>query len=731
MTGSMIASAIPFAASAAATNPLGLKMTSAKTEFTMDEIRNGASATVYIDPTGSVSASQHVGSVEFKLKSSAWGKVDPVDLYLSNPNILETDKGSEPKKAYNATGTMVISKWEGTKPSKPGYTLQDFANVDTFPGTYSDQYCPAVVAISDSGKGFMRTGSEGEHFAQFTVNFPRDLAAGDYTINFVDAKSMICTDGEFGSNNSENVSSPTATGITFKVGVAASTTTRNPEDEPDRIYDGDCTITVKEVEGAVGDEVDVPVYFDFGSNVNLKYITGIGFKVNYDKSKLELVDMSDDAGFISDGAFNSDTGTGVFMYTFSTENIEIDPSKPIGYFTFKIKEGASGRIPVTLSNHLHDGWTVQVIHKQNKGEDTTYLKPTIVNGAVTVKEKEVSTTPTTIATTTEPVVVTSIQPVTSIVPVESIVPVTSYVPTVSYDVKESIVTNIVPVESIVPVTSFVPTVSYDVKESIVTNIVPVESIVPVETIVPVTSFVPTVSYDVKESIVPVTSYVPVETMVVVTSIDPVKETVIVVSEVTVIITTTTTEPIATEPVQTSVSFSIPGGGADVEDDDSQWYYADETTWHLEGVKVFVDGVELTEYNPEDLIVTLEGKEATPANVYNGKDFNYTLTIQFMGAEDTFNAKIGKRGDANTDHNVNVRDAAAIAKDLANLYKLKKSSFTKWAMFLANSDAGKNGKAEYAPYDVNVRDAAVIAKYLANTKKYPTATLLDWILGKVK
>jgi hypothetical protein len=222
-------------------------------------------------------------------------------------------------------------------------------------------------------------------------------------------------------------------------------------------------------------------------------------------------------------------------------------------------------------------------------------------------------------------------------------------------------------------------------------------------------------------------------LVVVTSLDPVTQVSISYIEVTAA-TTSTTPVTSTTPAETSISFSIPGGGADVNDDDSQWYFADETAWHLQDVKVFVDGEELTDFDPAELVVTLDGAEVTPAGVYDGKNFDYTLTIGFRDAEDTFNAKIGKRGDATTDHSVNVRDCAAIAKDLANLYSTKKSSFSKWAMFLANSDGvknAKNGKPEYAPYDVNVRDAAVVAKYLANAKKYPDGTLLDWITGKLK
>ena len=409
MTSSMVLSAVPSTtASAAAANPLGLQLTSEKTSFSLDEIKAGQSATVYVDATGPISESDKVGSVEFKLKSSAWGKVDPVDLYLCDPNVLETSKGSQPKKAYNATGTMVISKWEGTKPSKVGYALQDYSAVDSFPGSYSDDYCPSVILISDSTKGFLRTGSEGQHIAQFNVNFPKDLAEGTYTISFEDAKSMICVDGEFGSNNSEMAASPAAKAITFTIGSGQGPATSEPSittpvptpgsevvisenpviKDSDKKYDADATLKGGIVKAKAGEKVDVPVYLELGANADPKYITGIGFKVEYDKSALELADMSDGEGFVSDGGFNADAGTGVFLYTFTTEDIQIDPTKPIGTLTFNVKSGvADGTYRVHLTNHLNgDSSAVQIIHTQRAREDATYFVPHVTDGAVVVGE---------------------------------------------------------------------------------------------------------------------------------------------------------------------------------------------------------------------------------------------------------------------------------------------------------------------------------------------------------
>lgn len=690
MAGTMIASALPFTASAA-TNPLGLQLTSEKTAYTMDEIRAGASATVYVDPTGTITESDHVGSVEFKLKSDAWGKVEPIDLTLCDPNGLETKKGGNIKRNHTVdnTASMVISKWEGTKPSKAGYTVQDYAAVGVT--EYSPDYMPAVLMMSNSENGFFRTGTDTQHIAQFKVNFPTNLAAGKYTISFEDAKSMICPDGEFGSNTAESVATPVTKSITFEIGAAASvtpaaTTTQDPDWQPTRVYDGSCKLSIaKKVKGEPGDTVDVPFYLELGNDVDPKYITGIAFTCVFDKSQLELVDIYDaEESGLTDGAFNASTETGNYLYSYSTANIEVDPKYPICVYSFKIKDGATGELPITVTNHLgYKNSPIQVIHKQNRGEETTYLQPTIEDGSILIGSD--ATTPVVTTTETKPAeVISSIVTQTSIVPVESIVTVTSYVP----------------VESIVPVTSYVPV----------------------------------------ESIVPVTSYVPVESVSVVTSIDPVVQTsyivsisevpVVSVSEkiVTVLVTTTSVSESDTTPAVTSISFSIPA----INDGDSQWYYADETDWHLGDVHVFIDGEEVTDYDAEELMVTLEGAEATPASVYNGKDFDYTLTISFMGAEDTFQAKIGQRGDANCDQKVDVRDAAAIAKDLANLYKTKKTKLTAengFGIFLANSDQGIQNPVKtpaYEPYDLNVRDAAVIAKYLANKKANPNKILKDYV-----
>ncbi|MGN1481970.1 hypothetical protein, partial [Porcipelethomonas sp.] len=81
-----------------------------------------------------------------------------------------------------------------------------------------------------------------------------------------------------------------------------------------------------------------------------------------------------------------------------------------------------------------------------------------------------------------------------------------------------------------------------------------------------------------------------------------------------------------------------------------------------------------------------------------------------------------------------RDAAAIAKDLAQLYGSKKTTLTgkegEFALFLANVDESvvKEGKETdwYGKRDLSTRDAATIAKYLAQKFSNPELKLVDLV-----
>jgi hypothetical protein len=398
MAGSMIVGAIPFTASADAVNPLGYQLTTDKTTFTTDELAGGKTVTVYVDPVGTVTEADKVGSVEFKIKSDAWGKVDPVDLILSDDNAIGTGYGNHLKadKPYNQAGSMVVSKWDGgDKPTKAGYGIQDYSSVSTFTG-YSDDYCPAVLIMSDSSCGFMRTdASYGKHIAEFHVKLPADLAAGSYNLSITDAKSMIVVDGKFGSDNSVLVNAPTAKGLTFTVTGSSSESgnTDTPiEGDPlegKRIYDGDAYITIGEEKAAVGDTINVPVYLKLDEKIKDQFITGIAFKTIYDNTALELVRIVEpDESGLSEGGFNQNPKTGVFLYNFTVADITVDSTKPICYLQFKVKDGAKdGSYAIDVINHLFGATAkLQIVHTQQPLQDATYLTPHVTKGAVIVGE---------------------------------------------------------------------------------------------------------------------------------------------------------------------------------------------------------------------------------------------------------------------------------------------------------------------------------------------------------
>ena len=148
----------------------------------------------------------------------------------------------------------------------------------------------------------------------------------------------------------------------------------------------------------------------------------------------------------------------------------------------------------------------------------------------------------------------------------------------------------------------------------------------------------------------------------------------------------------------------------------------------EMVKVFVDGQETAVAANELTFSAGSVSNAVPSNTYQKGTFDYKITVSYKGATADFTAKIGLRGDANCDHDVSVRDAAAIARDLANLIRNNNQTGLTaeggFGIFLGNADGKQGGKVPYAPYDFTVRDAAVIAKYLAQRVAKPDQTLKD-------
>lgn len=92
MTGSMILSTVPSLTASAANgvNTMGLKMTSAKTSYTLDEVKAGVTATVYVDAANAVAEEDGILSVDFKVKSSDWEYFKPINFNACNPNQIST-----------------------------------------------------------------------------------------------------------------------------------------------------------------------------------------------------------------------------------------------------------------------------------------------------------------------------------------------------------------------------------------------------------------------------------------------------------------------------------------------------------------------------------------------------------------------------------------------------------------------------------------------------------------
>ena len=178
-----------------------------------------------------------------------------------------------------------------------------------------------------------------------------------------------------------------------------------------------------------------------------------------------------------------------------------------------------------------------------------------------------------------------------------------------------------------------------------------------------------------------------------------------------------------------LTVSADSNAVDENGDSVNWYFDDEAEFDKSNITVMSGDKDVT----ADATIEFD---STPGKTYNGKTFDYTVsyTATYGGktANGTVDVKIGLRGDADCSHKVDARDAAAIAKDLAQLYGSKKTTLTKkngeFALFLANVDEGtaKKETTWYGKRDINARDAATIAKYLSMKFANPNLRLVDII-----
>ena len=178
-----------------------------------------------------------------------------------------------------------------------------------------------------------------------------------------------------------------------------------------------------------------------------------------------------------------------------------------------------------------------------------------------------------------------------------------------------------------------------------------------------------------------------------------------------------------------LTVEVDDSALDTKGDNINWYFADEAEFDKSNITVMSGDKDVT----ADATIEFD---STPGKTYNGKTFDYTVsyTATYGGktANGTVDVKIGLRGDADCSHKVDARDAAAIAKDLAQLYGSKKTTLTKkngeFALFLANVDEGvaKKETTWYGKRDINARDAAKIAEYLSKKFKNPNLELVDLV-----
>ena len=189
MAGSMVLSAVPFTASAYVGDVVEtagkFSMTADQTNFTLDEIKAGATAKVKVHFTGDVSGEKMLSlESKFDCSDSDW-KVVPTNMTLPYPCQIANDKGSKPS-SFRKDSTNTSSIWTKDFPADPdsargnpiSYALKVELEGGYQPGAY-----PIFKYITDETIGYIKPG-EGDAVCEFDVEFPTDLAEGEYTIGF-------------------------------------------------------------------------------------------------------------------------------------------------------------------------------------------------------------------------------------------------------------------------------------------------------------------------------------------------------------------------------------------------------------------------------------------------------------------------------------------------------------------------------------------------------------------
>ena len=138
----------------------------------------------------------------------------------------------------------------------------------------------------------------------------------------------------------------------------------------------------------------------------------------------------------------------------------------------------------------------------------------------------------------------------------------------------------------------------------------------------------------------------------------------------------------------------------------QWYTTDCASFSEQGIHLKINGVDVTDTCTFEFA---DGK--TPKEVYDGINTDYMIPVTVTpegGTSVTADVwvKIGKRGDVNLDHVINVSDSSAIARDVAYFKKNSVSKLDEFGLYLA---APEN---EAKAYPLTASMASTLAKELA-------------------
>ena len=787
IAGTMLASALPFTASAATTvqTDLQLSMTSDKTSYTLDEIKAGATARVYVKADGNFEA-DNITSLGARFKSSNWD-VRAKNLEIGYHNQIANNKGDGFSSFYSVatfgewTKDFPIDqdkydKTNGKKSSAISYAVKAKTAI-------TDTNMPSIQIISNKNIGYFKKGT-GSSIAEFDVEFPTDLEAGTYSIDFADVQLPVCID-DYGHLGDGIVKS--TKGITFTIGDGQSATTATTKATTattkattattkataattkataassgtgivlDRDYTGTIKLSAEKVSAKAGaSKVAVKIYAD----TNGFTIENLTFMIKYDSSKLKLnSDTPFEEGYgIDPGSITFEPKTNVYLFLINGDTVaENDPSEPIGTLYFDVASDATGELPVEIVPGQGLAKIECLQHSESKnGLKKLYLDPVVTNGAVVIDNASTTkltsnTKPTTAKTTVKSTSSTSGTGIvldrdytgTIKLSAEKVsakagaskVAVNIYADTNGFTI-ENLTFKLEYDSSKLKLNASTPfkegygldpgSITFEPKTNVYLFLINGDTVAENDPSEPIG----TVYFDVASDatgelpvkIVPGQGLAKIECLQHSESKNGLKKLYLdpEVTDGAVVIGSSSSDDLTVE---------VDDSALDTKGDNINWYFADEAEFDKSNITVMSGDKDVT----ADADIKFD---STPGKTYNGKTFDYTVsyTATYGGktATGTVDVKIGLRGDADCSHKVDARDAAAIAKDLAQLYGSKKTTLTKkngeFALFLANVDEGvaKKETTWYGKRDINARDAARIAEYLSKKFKNPNLELVDLV-----